>query len=114
MDTEKAVRSSTLTEAPWERTRVERLPQWLHAVRQYDLPGLHALAAGIEAPSLPLLAGLARGEYPQARELFDLVLEELGLLPPTLKDLAERDGPWPSGGPAGSWRAYSIPCTERS
>jgi hypothetical protein len=45
--------------------------------------------ADIEAPSLPLLAGLARGEYPQARELFDLVLEELVLLPLALDDLAE-------------------------
>ena len=51
--------------------------------------GLDALMADIEAPSLPLLAGLARGEYSQARELFDLVLEELGLLPLTSEGLAE-------------------------
>ncbi|MFB7214744.1 hypothetical protein [Streptomyces sp. NPDC056255] len=51
--------------------------------------GLDALMADIEAPSLPLLAGLARGEYPQARELFDLVLEELGLLPLASDDLAK-------------------------
>jgi hypothetical protein len=51
--------------------------------------GLDALMADIEAPSLPLLAGLAHGEYPQARELFDLVLEELGLLPLASDDLAK-------------------------
>lgn len=51
--------------------------------------GPDALMADIEAPSLPLLAGLARGEHPQARELFDLVLEELVLLPLALDDLAE-------------------------
>ncbi|MFF1544747.1 hypothetical protein [Streptomyces sp. NPDC058291] len=42
-----------------------------------------------EAPSLALLAGLARGEYPQARELFGLVLEELSLLPLASDDLAK-------------------------
>ncbi|MFH9089237.1 hypothetical protein [Streptomyces sp. NPDC017673] len=51
--------------------------------------GLDALMADVEAPSVPLLAGLARGEYPQARELFHLVLEELGLLPLTSRDLAK-------------------------
>ncbi|WP_432012717.1 hypothetical protein [Streptomyces cucumeris] len=50
--------------------------------------GLDALMADIEAPLLPLLAGLARGEYPQTREPFDLVLEELGLLPLATDDLA--------------------------
>ncbi|MEU6667979.1 hypothetical protein [Streptomyces sp. NPDC046727] len=51
--------------------------------------GLDALMADVEAPSLPLLAGLARGEYSQARELFDLVLEELGLLPLASDNLAK-------------------------
>jgi uncharacterized protein YbjT (DUF2867 family) len=51
--------------------------------------GLDALMADIEAPSLPLLAGLARGEYHQARELFVLVLEELVLLPLASDDLAK-------------------------
>ncbi|MYU07785.1 hypothetical protein GTY81_28755 [Streptomyces sp. SID8366] len=51
--------------------------------------GLDALMADIEAPSLPLLAGLARGEYHQARELFVLVLEELGLLSLASGDLAK-------------------------
>jgi hypothetical protein len=64
---------------PWQRPSDAYLVQL----------GLDALMADIEAPSLPLLAGLARGEYPQARELFDLVLEELGLLPLTSEDLAE-------------------------
>ncbi|QLJ03426.1 hypothetical protein HZZ00_22205 [Streptomyces sp. NEAU-sy36] len=64
---------------PWQR------PADAYLVRL----GLDALLAGVEAPSLPLLAGLARGEYPQARELFGLVLDELGLLPLAAEDLAE-------------------------
>ncbi|MFI2739519.1 hypothetical protein [Streptomyces sp. NPDC018711] len=42
--------------------------------------GLDALIAGIESPSLAMLAGLLRSEEPEAPELFDQVLEELGLL----------------------------------
>ncbi|MEU6092702.1 hypothetical protein ABZ865_39260 [Streptomyces sp. NPDC047085] len=71
--------AADLAMEPWQRPSDAYLVQL----------GLDALMADIEAPSLPLLAGLARGEYPQARELFDLVLEELGLLPLTSEDLAE-------------------------
>jgi hypothetical protein len=42
--------------------------------------GLDALIAGVESPSLALLAGLLRNEEPEAPALFDQVLEELGLL----------------------------------
>ncbi|WP_411104848.1 hypothetical protein [Streptomyces sp. cmx-4-9] len=42
--------------------------------------GLDALLAGVECPSLPLLAGLLRKEEPEAPALFDHVLEELGLV----------------------------------
>lgn len=42
--------------------------------------GLNALIAGIESPSLAMLAGLLRSEEPEAPALFDQVLEELGLL----------------------------------
>ncbi|MER7541354.1 hypothetical protein ABTX77_42530 [Streptomyces sp. NPDC097704] len=42
--------------------------------------GLDALLAGVESPSLAMLAGLLRSEEPEAPELFDHVLEELGLL----------------------------------
>lgn len=42
--------------------------------------GLDALMAGVESPSLALPAGLLRSEEPEAPELFDQVLEELGLL----------------------------------
>ncbi|MEU9791136.1 hypothetical protein AB0E27_10940 [Streptomyces sparsogenes] len=47
--------------------------------------GLDALIAGVESPSLAILAGLLRREEPEAPALFDQVLEELGLLfhPPT-------------------------------
>ncbi|GAA2326081.1 hypothetical protein OKJ48_29130 [Streptomyces kunmingensis] len=47
--------------------------------------GLDALIAGVESPSLAMLAGLLRNEEPEAPELFDQVLEELGLAfhPPT-------------------------------
>ncbi|WHM40668.1 hypothetical protein [Streptomyces sp. BPTC-684] len=42
--------------------------------------GLDALIAGVHSPSLAMLAGLLRSEEPEAPELFDQVLEELGLL----------------------------------
>ncbi|TVZ76277.1 hypothetical protein [Streptomyces sp. BK340] len=42
--------------------------------------GLDALIAGVESPSLAMLAGLLRSEEPEAPALFDQVLEELGLL----------------------------------
>ncbi|MFC6987063.1 hypothetical protein [Streptomyces cirratus] len=42
--------------------------------------GLDALIAGVESPSLAMLAGLLRSEEPDAPALFDQVLEELGLL----------------------------------
>ncbi|WP_405774318.1 hypothetical protein [Streptomyces sp. NBC_00859] len=51
--------------------------------------GLDALLAGVESPSLVLLAGLVPGEYGEARELFDAALEELGLLPLLPEALAE-------------------------
>lgn len=41
--------------------------------------GVDALIAGVESPSLAMLAGLLRSEEPDAPELFDQVLEELGL-----------------------------------
>ncbi|GAA2344819.1 hypothetical protein SVIO_000230 [Streptomyces violaceusniger] len=42
--------------------------------------GLDALIAGVESPSLAMLAGLLRSEEPEAPQLFDEVLDELGLL----------------------------------
>lgn len=46
---------------------------------------LDALLADVDSPSLPLLAGLARKDEPEAPELFDHVVDELGLSfePPT-------------------------------
>ncbi|WRZ87884.1 hypothetical protein OHB54_01635 [Streptomyces sp. NBC_01007] len=41
--------------------------------------GLDALIAGVESPSLAMLAGLLRSEEPEAPALFDQVLEELRL-----------------------------------
>ncbi|WP_031516478.1 hypothetical protein [Streptomyces sp. NRRL F-5123] len=41
--------------------------------------GLDALLAGIDTPSLALLAGLPKREEPEAPALFDAVLDELGL-----------------------------------
>jgi hypothetical protein len=40
---------------------------------------LDALLAEVEAPSLPLLAGLGRGEEHEARDLFNSLTEELGI-----------------------------------
>ncbi|MER7001376.1 hypothetical protein [Streptomyces sp. NPDC000410] len=71
--------AADLSMAPWQRPSDAYLVQM----------GLDALMADVEAPSLPPLAGLARGEYPQVRELFGLVVEELGLLPLTSEDLAK-------------------------
>ncbi|MCX4959642.1 hypothetical protein [Streptomyces virginiae] len=42
--------------------------------------GLDALMAGVESPSIAILAGLLRREEPEAPALFQQVLEELGLL----------------------------------
>ncbi|MEU8683465.1 hypothetical protein [Streptomyces sp. NPDC048611] len=77
-------------------TRDEALKQLSHLVhaRAFDQhvgsdqliqAGLDALIAGVESPSLAMLAGLLRSEEPEAPALFDQVLEELGLLfhPPT-------------------------------
>ncbi|WP_304414220.1 transposase [Kitasatospora sp. NRRL B-11411] len=36
----------------------ERLPEWLDAVRQDDLPNLHTLAAGIDRDRAAVIAGL--------------------------------------------------------
>ncbi|MEU5973000.1 transposase [Streptomyces globisporus] len=36
----------------------QRLPEWLDAVRQDDLPGLHTLAAGIDRDRAAVIAGL--------------------------------------------------------
>ncbi|MGW3875548.1 hypothetical protein ACWEC4_42300, partial [Streptomyces sp. NPDC005055] len=44
--------------------------------------GLDALMAAVESPSLAMLAGLLRSEEPEAPDLFNQVLEELGLQPP--------------------------------
>ncbi|MFJ6940960.1 hypothetical protein [Streptomyces sp. NPDC101132] len=41
--------------------------------------GLDALLAGVDCPSIGMLAGLTRREEPEAPELFDQVLDELGL-----------------------------------
>ncbi|WP_370409348.1 hypothetical protein [Streptomyces fradiae] len=41
--------------------------------------GLDALLVGVDSPSLPELAGLLRSEEPEAPELFERVLDELGL-----------------------------------
>ncbi|MFD0306740.1 hypothetical protein [Streptomyces sp. NPDC127119] len=71
--------AADLAMEPWQRPSAAYLVQL----------GLDALTADVEAPSLPLLAGLAHGEYPQARELFALVVEELSLLPLSSDDLAK-------------------------
>jgi hypothetical protein len=69
--------AANLAGEPWQRPSDACLVQ----------VGLDALLVGVEAPSFFLPAGLARGEYPQARGLFGLVLQELGLLPPVSQDL---------------------------
>ena len=46
--------------------------------------GLDSLLAGVDAPSLPRLAGLTRAEEPDAQELFAQVVAELELVPDDL------------------------------
>ncbi|WP_405679505.1 transposase [Streptomyces sp. NBC_01511] len=41
-----------------DRAQGERLPDWLVAVRQDDLPSLHTLAAGIDRDRDAVIAGL--------------------------------------------------------
>ncbi|WP_407916139.1 hypothetical protein [Kitasatospora sp. NE20-6] len=56
--------------------------------------GLVALVLDVEAPSLPLLAGLPHDEYGQACVLFEQVLTELGLVSGLPAD--DTDLPWES------------------
>ncbi|MEU5894474.1 hypothetical protein ABZ835_48090 [Streptomyces sp. NPDC047461] len=65
------------TLAAWQRPSDAQLVQL----------GLDALMAGVESPSLALLAGLARNEFRLASELFDLATQELDLLPLLPDDL---------------------------
>ncbi|MFE7331875.1 hypothetical protein ACFU8W_44740, partial [Streptomyces sp. NPDC057565] len=58
--------AADLNMEPWQRPSDAYLVQL----------GLDALMADTEAPSLPLLAGLARGEYPLNRPGFDGDIED--------------------------------------
>uniref|UniRef100_UPI00384C765E transposase n=1 Tax=Streptomyces triticiradicis TaxID=2651189 RepID=UPI00384C765E len=57
--------------------QAERLPQWPDAVRQNDLPSLHALAAGIDrdrdavvaGPTLPWNSGVVEGHVNRIKTL---------------------------------------------
>jgi hypothetical protein len=71
--------AADLSMAPWQRPSDARL---VHLAPD-------ALMAGVEAPSVPVPAGLARGEHRRARELFARVLDELELLPLAPDDLRE-------------------------
>lgn len=54
------------------------------ASEELPMIAAQALAEGLDGPSLRELAGLSRGEYREARELLDQVVDELGL--PELPD----------------------------
>ncbi|MGC5018326.1 hypothetical protein [Micromonospora sp. DT47] len=54
------------------------------ASEELPMIAAQALANGLDSPSLRELAGLSRGEYREARELLDQVIDELGL--PELPD----------------------------
>ncbi|UNO43538.1 hypothetical protein [Streptomyces sp. MST-110588] len=56
------------------------------AADQLIQTGLDALLAGVDSPSLAMLAGLGRNEEREAPELFDQVLVELGLFVETPTD----------------------------
>ena len=55
-----------------------------------DLVGvaIEALEDGRDSPSLRVLAGLSGSDVTQARALFDRVLEELGIVRPSMRDAA--------------------------
>ncbi|MDI2131111.1 hypothetical protein [Yinghuangia seranimata] len=63
--------AADLAGAAWQRPSDARLVEL----------ALDAVLAGVESPSLTRLAGLARGEHREARELFARAAEELGLVP---------------------------------
>jgi hypothetical protein len=65
--------------------------------------GLDALLAGVESPSLPLLAGLTRAEEPNAQKVFGRVVAELGLIPDDLPPL-----PVPRAWASARWWAQLI------
>lgn len=73
MDRDEAVRR--LGELGWWRAF-----GWFVPAGELVGAGLEALLAGVEAPSLALLAGLGRREEAEAGALLDAVLEELGLV----------------------------------
>lgn len=52
--------------------------------------GLDALVAGVDSPSLSLLAALTRAEEPDARQLFAQVIDELALAPELSADPTTR------------------------
>ncbi|MFI5490515.1 hypothetical protein [Micromonospora echinaurantiaca] len=54
------------------------------ASEELPMIAAQALAEGLDGPSLRELAELSRGEYREARELLDQVVDELGL--PKLPD----------------------------
>ncbi|HEY9375303.1 hypothetical protein [Streptomyces sp.] len=70
-----------------EDEAIERLRELATERRAYGMAasdrciqaGLDALLAGVDSPSLAQLAGLTRREEPEASDLFESVLDELGL-----------------------------------
>ena len=58
----------------------ERLGQQIRSDQLIKI-ALDAVLAGIDSPALVQLAGLGRKEEPEARELFGLACDELGLAP---------------------------------
>jgi hypothetical protein len=70
--------------------------------------GLDALLADVDAPSLALLAGLGRREEHEARELFDHVVDELGLGFEAPTDPIAAKWPWPTG-----WLRPAPPALRR-
>ncbi|MER5279352.1 hypothetical protein ABT025_26950 [Streptomyces sp. NPDC002809] len=80
MPNEKTVMTRDDALKQLNRITRERAFGWHVGSDQLIQAGLEALIAGVESPSLAMLAGLLRSEEPEAPTLFDQVLEELGLL----------------------------------
>lgn len=71
--------------------------------------GLDALMAGVESPSLAMLAGLLRSEEPEPQLSSTRSWRSSDSSSNRRPTLGPRSGPWPTGLPVRSWTDLSIP-----
>ena len=74
-----------MNEDTLDELRMLAIRQRLDGVVRSDLlieAAVRAVVDGADSPLLPSLAGLTRGEEPEAQELFGAVVNELDIAPP--------------------------------